>query len=84
MSDAVPTPVAITARREAEYEPTRTQRLIWASQRRHDELPVANMGERMRIVSVISAKGRLRGRDVALATLVEDDLQGLLAAFAPG
>ena len=57
MSDAVPTPVAITARREAEYEPTRTQRLIWASQRRHDELPVANMGERMRIGPGEGAEG---------------------------
>ncbi|MGB1504290.1 MAG: amino acid adenylation domain-containing protein [Acidimicrobiales bacterium] len=31
------------------HEPTRTQRLIWASQRRHDGIPLANMGERVRI-----------------------------------
>ena len=43
------TPVSLSPRREAEYEPTRTQRLIWASQRRHHNLPVANMGERVRI-----------------------------------
>jgi len=49
MSDDVSTPVSLSPRREAEYEPTRTQRLIWASQRRHHNLPVANMGERMRI-----------------------------------
>ncbi len=49
MSHGVSTPVSLSPRREAEYEPTRTQRLIWASQRRHHNLPVANMGERMRI-----------------------------------
>ena len=44
----------------------------------------AKVGEEMRIVSVISARGRLRGRSIALATLVEGDLQGMLDALGPG
>ena len=40
------TPVRLGARRAATVAPTRTQRLIWASQRRYGDVPLANMADR--------------------------------------
>ena len=48
MSDA-PQPVRLGPRAVGGGELTRTQRLIWASQRLHPDAPVANMGKRSRI-----------------------------------
>jgi amino acid adenylation domain-containing protein len=48
MSEA-PQPVRLGPRAVGGGELTRTQRLIWASQRLHPDVPVANMGKRTRI-----------------------------------
>ncbi|MEO0494675.1 MAG: AMP-binding protein, partial [Actinomycetota bacterium] len=66
MSEQPPTSVALGGRRTAHHEPTRTQQLIWASQRRHRDVPLANMADRIRIRAAIDPDRFVAAVDAAI------------------
>ncbi len=65
MSDAAQ-PVRIGPRSVRSAALTRTQRLIWASQRLHPDVPLANMGKRTRIRGVLDADRLVRAFDLVV------------------
>ena len=65
MSDAAQ-PVRIGPRSVGSAALTRTQRLIWTSQRLHPEVPLANMGKRTRIRGVLDADRLVRAFDLVV------------------
>ncbi|MEM9204034.1 MAG: amino acid adenylation domain-containing protein, partial [Actinomycetota bacterium] len=89
MSGDNSTPVALGARRDGSYEPSRTQRLIWASQRRHPTAPLANMAERLRIGGEIDADRFVAAVDAVvrqvdvLRSVIEPDGERMTVLSAP-
>ena len=86
-TDAVQ-PVGIRPRSAATAPLTRTQELIWTSQRLHPEVPLANMGKRFRISGRIDVDRFLASFDTVvracdvLRAVIVDGQQGSAAAGA--
>ena len=85
------TPVRLGARRAATVAPTRTQRLIWASQRRYGDVPLANMADRIRIRGpldpdrfVAAVDAAVRAAPVMRMVMESDDSIAILAAPPAG
>ncbi len=89
MSEGEPTSVSLGARRVASHPLTRTQRLIWASQRRYTDAPLANMGDRIRILGrldpdrFVAAVDAVVRRTELLRMVVDDDATATILQSPP-
>ena len=81
--------VALRARRLASHPLTRTQELIWTSQRLHPDTPLANMGDRIRIRGpldpdrLVAAFDAVIRRVEVLRMVVEHDGTAAILASPP-
>ena len=82
MSATSAQPVEIRARAGTTAPLTRTQSLIWTSQRLHPDLPLANMGKRFRISGTIDVERFVAAFDSVVQTC--DVLRAVVVDGQPG